>query len=199
MGKSNEQKKTTKKWYKKWWVWVIFIFLVLVIALSEEPKPEPKSENKSEVIDYIIEKEGDTSYAGWKRLEYKALVKDDATKDEIKGVIEEIYEKKKNLSDKIFIFVYRQSDKDKIDETFYRGRLFMDPNCDKSNDYEIDFEYWDLSDLSDLYDDNSEYEECMNEVKEREEMIDKCATDACRDVFLTDTTARTEADCLELK
>lgn len=141
---------------------VMIIALLLVIAssfkipeqekkivLPEQTEPETqeievKEDAEVKVIDYEIIKDNDVSYAGCKRREYKLLIKDDATQDEVRNVLEKVYNDKKDLSDKTVIYSYRTSDKAKVDEILYQGRLFMSPDCDDSNDYEIDFAYWNL-------------------------------------------------------
>ena len=98
-------------------------------------------QKKNKIIDYKIYKEDDISYAGCSRKEYKAVVNDNATQEEIKNVLEDIFSKKEKQSDKIFIYVYKNFQKDKI---FYAGRLSMNPDCNNPDDYKIDFDYWSL-------------------------------------------------------
>ena len=99
---------------------------------------------------YPIISEEETSYSGCIRKNYKISVKDDATQNEIRDVLLDVYNKKKSLSDKTTIFVYKDSQKAQLEKeaVLYRGRLFMNPSCDESDEYQIDFDYWNIGEYT---------------------------------------------------
>ncbi|MFH1509514.1 MAG: hypothetical protein ABIE68_05085 [bacterium] len=89
------------------------------------------------LIEYNIYSESDLSYVGCKRIEYRLIVSESATQKQIEAVLKDVYDKKKSLSAKIFIYAYVNENDDN-----YRGLLNMDPNCDNDDSYTIDFDYW---------------------------------------------------------
>lgn len=91
-------------------------------------------------ISYDLIDEQDLSYAGCKRIQYKIIVPNDSTEDQISTALMDLYNKKTKLSDKIFIDAYLESQRKNYQNEVYYGRLNMDPNCDNSNDYKIDFD-----------------------------------------------------------
>ena len=111
---------------------------------------DDSSLSSGQIISYEIISEEETSYSGCIRKNYKISVKDDATQNEIRDVLLDVYNKKKSLSDKTTIFVYKDSQKAQLEKeaVLYRGRLFMNPSCDESDEYQIDFDYWNIGEYT---------------------------------------------------
>lgn len=111
---------------------------------SSEVDTEPEAKAEPELtLDGLIPHDlidiNDTSVAGCKRLEYKVLVPDDTANEDLAPFLEFMYQERKGMSDKVFIFVYNESDEAKLDvmPVFYRARLSMNASCDQSNEYTI--------------------------------------------------------------
>jgi hypothetical protein len=148
--------ETNKKWYKKWWVWGL-VFIVLLIAVvggnsdettgpitNEIENASVQEEQTAATIpEHEVVSESDTSFADCVRKEYKVVVSDEYTKEEVEDVLLAVYDRYQTLNDKTFVFAYGESQRGEIDNTLYKGRLFMNPSCDENSKYEIDFDFWD--------------------------------------------------------
>ncbi len=84
----------------------------------------------------------DTSYAGCQRNSYKAHVPDGTSKEELERVLIDMYNSPVIGGQKTFIYLYYESQTN-VDEELYKGRLFMNPDCDVEEDYKIDFDFFD--------------------------------------------------------
>jgi len=112
--------------------WLIAVGVILLLFLLSLPNFELNN-------NYTIIKKEDTSYRGCSRLSYKIKVSDNTYADDMKNILKTIHRDKAWLSNKIFIYAYTESQDHSQD--IYKGRLFMDPNCNKSNEYKIDMNY----------------------------------------------------------
>jgi hypothetical protein len=100
-----------------------------------------KDKGVEDLSPYEIVKEEDSSVGTCTRKIYKVVIDNRVPLKELESILEDIYEEKKNLSKKIFIYAYSEIDKDRIEKAKYKARLFMEPSCDKNNDYAIDYSF----------------------------------------------------------
>lgn len=90
---------------------------------------------------YELIKEEDSSIPGCSRKIYKIIIDNRVPRTDIESILVNLYEKKKHISDKVFIYAYAEKDADTIDKAKYKARLFMEASCDRGNAYAIDYTF----------------------------------------------------------
>lgn len=135
-----------------WFIEEDFSFTIVRPAMDGDQKRKQRIFNQNNreqrrrelPLPTIISKD-ESGYLGCDRLDYQMTVPDGTFQEDLLYLTEQAYKKVKNEADRVFIFVYYETQREQESTTgpLYAARAFEEPNCSNPRTVEFDTDFLD--------------------------------------------------------